>query len=220
MTDLPPEDAPPFSDTYLDRYLDPEPTEPMLSEARFVDQAFEQLRRFEPTDDVQAEKVMRRLVAAHRRRREVLDQYEELVDPIKRWRDERLGRWDRRIAWLADHLKLYAVKRRVKLGEKDPEAATLKLPSGTVGTRRANPRVDVWDEAEFVAWAEATRHGDLLRWPDPPPPSPIKAEIKKAVQIVEKDGSLLPVLDGEVVPGLIVFDGSIEPQEPKPDLSA
>lgn len=218
MTDLPPipEDAPPFPDDALDEYLDPDHGPPAL-----IGRApeFDRLRRFEPVDDVDAEKVMRRLVTAHRRRRLILDQAEELLDPIIRWRDEALKPWDRRIAWLTDHLRLYAVKRRWKLGEKDPQAKTLKLPSGTVPTRRKDRTVDVMDADAFIAWAKATGRLDLIRQPDPPPPAPAKVEIKKAVQIVEKGDDLLVVLDGEVVPGLVALDVDVT-AEPAPDLSA
>lgn len=215
MTDLPiPEDAPPFPDEALDEYLDPDRFPGPLPVPEF-----DQLRRFEPTDDVAAEKVMRRLVAAHRRRRQILDQAEEMLDPIIRWRDDALKPWDRRIAWLTDHLRLYAVKRRWRLGEKDPAAKTLKLPSGTVPTRRKDRTVDVMDAEAFVTWAKAVGRLDLIRQPDPPPPAPAKVDIKKAVLIVEKDGALLAVIDGEVVPGLVALDVDVS-ADPAPDLSS
>ncbi len=217
MTDQPPipEDAPPFPEEALDEYLDPDTT--MQLAIRNTADA-ERLRRFEPTDDVAAEKLMRRLVAAHRRRAAIIAQAEELIDPIARWRDKELAPFERRIAWLRDHLMLYAVKRRHRLGEKDPQAKTLRLPSGTVPTTRKEPRVDVMDEAAFVAWARVNRR-DLVRQPPLPDLAPAKVEIKKAVQIVDKDGELVPVLDGEVVPGLVVLGLDVT-ADPKPDLSA
>lgn len=212
-----PEDAPPFPDEALDDYLEPDFAPPPDTLPN-VD-AFERLRRFEPTDDVAAEKVMRRLVYAHRRRREIKAQAEELLDPIIRWRDESLAPWERRIAWLSDHLKLYAVKRRWLLGEKDPGAKTLKLPSGTVPTRRKDRTVDVMDEAAFLAWAEASGRLDLTRLPPPPARAAAKVKIKEAVMIVEKDGRLLAVIDGEEVPGLVALDIDVT-ADPAPDLSS
>lgn len=214
MTDLPPEDAPPFPDEALDEYLDPLslpiPGQPQPD--------FDRLRQFEPTDDVGAEKLMRRLVLAHRRRDLIKQQAADLIAPIEEWRVRELAPFERRIAWLRDHLMLYAVKRRVRLGEKDPQAKTLRLPSGEVSTTRKAPRVDVLDAEEFTAWAEVAAP-ELIRWPDPPPPAPAKREIAKVVQIVEKDGELLPIHGGEIVPGLVVLGEDVS-ADPKPDLSA
>lgn len=215
MTDLPPEDSAPFPDDVLDEYLE---LTPGSDTGPVPVPDFDRLRKYEPTDDVEAEKLMRRLVLAHRRRAAIIKQAEDLIVPIEEWRDRELAPFERRIAWLSDHLTLYAVKRRIRLGEKDPQAKTLRLPSGDVPTTRKAPRVDVLDADEFTAWAELAAP-ELIRWPDPPPAAPAKREITKAVQIVEKDGDLLPVLDGEVVPGLVVLDVEIN-ADPKPDLSA
>lgn len=198
-------------DTGLDEYLDP-------ACVPFHAGDFDRLRQGEPTDDVQAEKLMRRLVAARRRELAIEDEARDLIEPIEQWRDAQLAPWTRRIAWLADHLKLYAVKRRVRLGEKDPNAKTLKLPSGTVPTRRTERRVDVADPAAFLAWA-TTHRPDLVRQPDPPPPAPAKTLIHSVAMVVDKDGELVAVIDGEVVPGLIAYDISIDPSDPKPRLS-
>jgi phage host-nuclease inhibitor protein Gam len=198
-------------DAGLDEYLDP-------ACIPFRADDFPRLRQGEPTNDVQAEKIMRRLVAAHRRRAAIIDEARDLIEPIEKWRDEQLAPWNRRIAWLADHLKIYAVKRRVRLGEKDSAAKTLKLPSGTVPTRRTERRVDVSDPAAFVAWAQIHRP-DLVRQPDPPPPAPAKTLIHSVAMVVDKDGELVAVIDGEVVPGLIAYDVSIDPSDPKPDLT-
>lgn len=216
MTDPPiPEDDAPFPEEVIDSYLDPD-THPGGLDWR---PEFDALRKFEPADDVAAEKIMRRLVAAHRRRALILAQYEELVDPINRWRDNALKPWDRRIAWLADHLKLYAIKRRWRLGEKDPQAKTLNLPSGSVPTRRKGRTVDVMDADAFIAWARASNRLDLIRQPDPPPPAPAKVEIKRVVEIVDKNGVLLPVIDGEIIPGLVALDIDVT-ADPEPDLSS
>lgn len=216
MIDQPiPEDAPPFPDEALDEYL--EPHGPPASIDRMAE--FDRIRQFEPTDDVAAEKVMRRLVVALRRKQQIQEQYEELVDPIIRWREEALKPWDRRTAWLSDHLRLYAVKRRARLGEKDPQAKTLRLPSGSVPTRRKERTVDVDNAEVFVAWAKAGGRLDLIRKPPPSADAPAKVEIKKAAMIVEKDGDLVPVIDGEIVPGLVAFDVDVT-AEPAPDLSA
>jgi phage host-nuclease inhibitor protein Gam len=201
-------------DAALDDYLEPD-----RFPAPFPVPGFDRLRQGEPTSDVQAEKIMRRLVAAYRRRAAIIAEARDLIEPIEKWRDEQLAPWDRRIAWLADHLKIYAVKRRVRLGEKDPAAKTLKLPSGAVPTRRTERRVDVSDPDAFLAWAEVHRP-DLVRRPDPPPPAPAKTLIHSAAMVVEKDdGELVAVIDGEVVPGLIAYDVSIDPSDPKPDLT-
>lgn len=210
-----PEDEPPFPEQWLDAYLDPDRGRPDHEPPPAVD--FDRLRQFEPTDDVAAEKLMRRLVAAIRRRDSIKQQAADLIAPIEAWRDRELAPFERRVAWLTDHLKLYAIKRRVRLGEKDPQAKTLRLPSGTVPTTRRDRRVDVHDGDKFVAWAELAAP-DLIRWPDPPPPAPKKADIKKVIQIVDKDGVLLPVLDGEVVPGLVVYDVEVN-ADVKPDLT-
>lgn len=212
MTNLPPENEAPFPDEALDEYLDPDRFPGPLPVPEF-----DRLRRFEPTNDVEAEKLMRRLVAAIRRRDLIKQQAADLIVPIEAWRDKELAPFDRRIAWLRDHLMIYAVKRRHRLGEKDPQAKTLRLPSGEVSTTRKAPRIDVMDVDEFTAWAELAAP-ELLRWPDPPPPAPAKAEIKKAVQIVEKDGELLPLLNGEIVPGLVVLGEDVT-ADPKPDLT-
>lgn len=217
MSDAPiPEDAPPFDDEYIDEYLDPESDPLGIGASTEQVERFERIRKFSPTDDVAAEKVMRRLVTAHHRRRQIIDQANELIAPIEAWRDSQLVPWERRIAWLTDHLRDYAIRRRFRLGERDPQAKTLKLPSGDVPTRRQERRVDVMDAAAFIAWAQANEYDSLVRIPTPPP-EVAKALVKQAVMIVEKDGALLPVLDGERVPGLVVLDVDVS-AEPKPVL--
>lgn len=217
MSEAPiPEFDEPFPEDFLDEYLDPESDPLGIGASTEQVERFTRIRKFAPTDDVAAEKVMRRLVTAHQRRRQIIDQADELIAPIAAWRDSQLVPWERRIAWFTDHLREYAVLRRFRLGERDPQAKTLKLPSGDVPTRRQERRVDVIDAAAFIAWAQANDYDSLVRTPTPPP-EVAKAEVKKAVMIMEKDGALIPVLGGEVVPGLVVLDVDVS-AEPKPVL--
>ena len=75
--------------------------------------------------------------------------------------------------------------------DSDPKAAkSLRLPSGTVASRKGSVVVEVDDESAFVEWALKESKLDLLRVPGPPPPpKPSKDSIKTALT------------DGEVLPG-------------------
>jgi phage host-nuclease inhibitor protein Gam len=211
-----PEFDEPFPEDYLDEYLDPESDPLGIGASTEQVERFSRIRQFAPQTDVDAEKVMRRLVAAHHRRKQIIDQADELIAPIEAWRDSQLVPWERRIAWFTDHLRQYAILRRFHLGERDPQAKTLRLPSGDVPTRRVDRRVEVVDPAAFITWAQANDYDTLVRIPTPPPEVAVNA-VKKAVMIVEKDGKLLPVLNGEEVPGLTVYDVDVT-AEPKPVL--
>lgn len=123
-------------------------------------------------------------------RREALDRYDrEVVQPI---RDE-AARWERLlVAWHRRQL------------EDDPKAPkTVKLPSGQVKSRAGRDRVEVVDEAAFLAWA-AEHAPELVRVSR----SADRAAVKRRLgdDLVAADEAIVTDA-GEVVPGVAHVEG-------------
>jgi hypothetical protein len=154
-------------------------------------------------DDVTAE----RYAFAFKRTQSELVEINRLAELRQReiddWVERRQSKPLEKLAWLRQALDHYA---RTKVGRraKDKHA---DLPSGRLQLVAPTGRVEVTDPDAFVTWAVANERYDLINVPEPPQPTPRKAEIAKAfrkhpqsiaigndliVEFVDNDGESIP----------------------------
>lgn len=97
-----------------------------------------------------AEMVMRHLVALTRRRKALTDQAAAWREPIDDWERDGLKRIDPGIEFWRAHLVRFARWYRAT----HPKEATIRVPSGSIATRKAPaPKVEVVDDEAILAWA-------------------------------------------------------------------
>lgn len=130
---------------------------------------------------------------AKRQRDAVLAAVQPYLDPIDEWAGEEIDRLEKDASFFESLLLTY---HRSVLAE-DPRAKTIKLPHGTLSSRKLPDRWE-FDEPAFIEWASENAD-DLLRTKV----EIYKAEAKKRLSVDE----LGVVYDGELVPGVVVTPG-------------
>lgn len=156
----------------------------------------------DPLDPTTANAVLRKLRALQRQRGEVIAVAHAEQDRIDAWKRDRTETIDSQAAYLERILDGFMRAEHART-----KAKTLQLPNGTLRLRAPSSRVEVVDQAAFVAWARE-HHADLLTTPEP---QPVKAAIKKlplgGITSRHDDVELLAIHDpdtGEAVPGVLV----------------
>lgn len=127
-----------------------------LDEAIFAGAALPEVaERWRPQTRGQAEWAMRKLAALTEREADINAQSADWRARIIEWATGELRRLDPGIRYFTSLLEQYALDARVE----NPKEATVRLPSGEIGTTvPKTPRVKVDDEAAVIAWA--TEHLD------------------------------------------------------------
>lgn len=96
-----------------------------------------------------AEWAMRKLAILTDHAQQVAVQAAEWRWPIDVWEREQLNRLAHHQQFFQTHLERYALAQRAA-----GEGATVALPSGKVGTRKGQPRLEVTDPALVLVWAD------------------------------------------------------------------
>lgn len=143
-----------------------------------------------------------RKIAQHRAR---LVEAQALYDTerarLDAWRDDQQARCDGAVEFLQALVRPFHEQR---LTEDPKGARTVRLPAGELVARKAPDRLEV-APAEFVAWAQATRHDHLLRVTV----APDKPSIKQAIGEIMADGRVVDADTGEFMPGVTHVDGAV-----------
>lgn len=108
-------------------------------------------------NDDEAEWAMRHLAEAEANRAAILKQQEAYIERIETWTKNALRAPDRDRAFFSGHLEAYALERR----RRNPKDATLVLPSGTVRTTKASPKLAVEDDETVATWGRETLADDV-----------------------------------------------------------
>jgi hypothetical protein len=129
------------------------------NDMRFGDDALDETKPpWGIRSDREAEWAMRIYTQAAARVAEVQAQANEWHGDISRWEAAERSRPTATMAFMGHHLRAYQAARR----EADPKAATLRLPSGTVGSRRVSEKVEITDAGMLADWARGNDRWDLL----------------------------------------------------------
>lgn len=176
-----PEDMFPLLDTLPPELAmdEPGPTDEQLADPEGFD--------LEPiADDDWAEWAMRRLVRAQTRIIDATLRHDNWTERIRRWYDD-VTAADRRIAArLTESLESYAKAERERSRDK---RKTIKLPSGTIETRRPQePTIVVVDEKAALKWCEDTLPGALYEQCVSLHPNVLVSELRKVLRIVDVEG--------------------------------
>lgn len=158
-----------------------------------------------PADQVAAMRYLRRLRTIVRQIENADEVYEAAIAELEEARTAHLDPLKATEEWLRQALALW---HHARLAE-DPEAKTVKLPTGTLSSSKADRRWTYDDEAAFLEWAREHAQG-AVRPPKPGDESIDKTAAKAAL------GDLIEVRDGgrcfhqetgELIPGLLVNPG-------------
>lgn len=151
-------------------------------------------------DDATAEWALRMLLPARQELHDLEAQLAEWTEQLDAWMAGASAEALRRAQFFTHHLTDYALRRREATGQ-----ASVKLPSGTLATRRPEaPKVVVDDEPGLALWLQENAPEDklpaLVEWR----PKVFAKPLADLVTVVAaEDGSLAVVnADGEPVPGV------------------
>lgn len=155
-----------------------------------------------------AEWAMRKLARLEARAVAISRQADVWRAPIDQWEQAEQARIEPAALFFAERLRTYAVARRA---EDERANKTLRLPSGTVSTRRATePKVVLTDEEAVIAWAAASLPADEYEAVVQTVQTVRISALRKLVKAViadPEDGWTYPVVHvttGEVVPGVTI----------------
>lgn len=150
-----------------------------------------------PPGAIAADRLLVRLARAQTDQDAVAAVFNARIDALTDARDMAMLDIGKRIGWIETALSLYHQARY----REDPSQITIKLPHGTLSSRKAQPRWEFDDD--FIVWAQ-TNAEEALR---------VTTEVAKnpAKQLLGgysmKDDGRLMSPDGELVPGVRVFPG-------------
>ena len=145
---------------------------------------------FVVNDDSKADWVMRKLASVRRKQAENKAIFDREVLRVTEWLEKVNTDLERDAEWFESNLKPYAFTERYN-GRK-----SVVLPHGTIKTTAGRPKIEIENESEFFAWAEASEP-DLIR---------IKKEIdKKALNALLTDTGDVISTQGEIVPSVRVI---------------
>ena len=139
----------PISSDHLDIAIFGQTTDPDYQGGHLDTEQVEGILGWTPPDIEQADWAGRKWVAANAEIAEVNRVANEQIERIKAWQNGQTARLTRTAGFFEGVLSRYAIGRRIAT-----KAATTKLPSVTISTRKVKEGVDVVDEAAAIAWAE------------------------------------------------------------------
>jgi Bacteriophage Mu Gam like protein len=151
-----------------------------------------------PPDEVAADRLLYRWMRERSNRVVTAALYDRQIASLTAARDDHLAAIDDRIDWLTTTLNLWHAARLTE----DPHRKTIRLPHGTLSSRRVNDTYD-FDPAVFVPWA-VEHCPQAVRLPPAPPPTVDRRAAKDTLDIVMVDGRALDRRTGEFVPGVTV----------------
>ena len=141
-------------------------------------------------DDAKADWAMRKLASIRRKQADNKVIYDREVLRVAEWLEKVNTDLERDAEWFESNLKPYALTERYN-GRK-----SLVLPHGTIKTTAGRPKIEIENELEFLAWAEASQP-ELIR---------IKKEIdKKVLNTLLTDSGDVISTQGEIVPSVRVI---------------
>jgi hypothetical protein len=139
-----------------------------------------------------AEWAVRKIASYEAAKREAEDLAKKRIDQIKAWLDSEKATNDKQIEYLSELVRPFAEGRL-----KDAKKRSLKLPCGTIGFRKAQPKFD-FDNDKLLPWAKVNvpdqvETKESVKW----------GELKKTLAF--EQGKAI-TKDGEVVPGIMVTE--------------
>lgn len=152
--------------------------------------------RFAVTDDGRATWAMRKVRTAARRIAEVDAIAASEIMRVQEWAVRERAKSERALGFFTGMLQSYALLQR----RLDGKHKSILTPYGRVSTREAQARLQVADEATYLAWAKIHAPGTVKTTTTT---KPILSEITAVVMIA--DGQIAMTTGGEVVPGLTVI---------------
>lgn len=155
-----------------------------------VPEAEEERAAFRVLNDRMATWAMRKMAEKVARTREVEATAAAEIERVQAWLDRERQKSERESEWFESLLADYAYRER----ERDPRRKSIPTPYGTVRTREKQPALVIEDAGQLLAWAKET-HPELVRVVEDVP----LAAIREA----------LPVVNGEVPPGMSIRPGGI-----------
>ena len=139
-----------------------------------------------------AEWAVRKIASYEAVKREAEDLAKKRIDQIKTWLENEKATNDKQIEYLSELVRPFAEDKL-----KDAKKRSLKLPCGTIGFRKAQPKFD-FDNDKLLPWAkenapEQVETKENVKW----------GELKKTLAF--EQGKAI-TKDGEVVPGVMVAE--------------
>lgn len=120
---------------------------------------------------------------------------QEEIDRVEQWLKSENDEHTNTINFFQSHLAEYALNKR----EEDPKFKSEKLPNGSYGFRKSQPKWD-YDIDKVVEYLEKSNLSDFLNIKK----TPKKANIKKVFSV--HDGKVINPDTGELVDGITVND--------------
>lgn len=163
-----------------------------------MDRAIERhMDRFVVDDDQKAIWAMRKLRAIKQKKADNQRVADEEIQRVHDWLAEANGSYDRDEQYFTGLLIEYARKEREQNDRK-----SIKLPHGTVASRKGGDKITVTDADAFIKWARENGREDLVRVKEEPALSLIKQAFPpKDSPMATHDGYVITE-DGEIVLGL------------------
>lgn len=130
--------------------------------------------------------------------------YEEQIEFLQARMSEHLDPLAAQVVWLEESLILWHHAR----WQRDNRETTIKLPSGTLASSKAQDQWQYTDEGAFLEWAHDNAQS-AVRPPKPGEETIDKTKAKEALADVIELNGVIPVIKetGEVVPGLAIRKG-------------
>lgn len=151
-------------------------------------------------DERGAEWALRKLARAEAHLDEIHLQAEEWTRRITEWAADVKAGPERDAAFFRAHLEWWARRRR----DEDPDAKSVRLPSGEVSTRETRAAVEIADPAAVLAWAR-DRYPDLVRVRED-----VQVSTLRGAVAISDDGHVRTSNEaGDEVPGVAVRPASI-----------
>lgn len=157
--------------------------------------------RWTITDEGSAEWAMRRLASAEQTITQATLLADEWRSRIDGWLADRTRVARNQAAFFAGQLERFALELRAV----DERRKSLPLPSGTVRTTRRAAQAVLIDEMAFVAWALRSLEGETLEAVVRTTHKPLVSGIRDVVSLTDHG----PVYNGELVPGLVIDQGTV-----------
>lgn len=168
---------------------------PFAADEAGVEDPDERVMRWRIEDPGSAEWAMRRFGEAAARLAEIETQAREWRDRVDAWAKAESAEPGRREAYFAERLTEWAKRQRRATG-----VATSRVPSGSVATRAAQPRIEVVDAEALASWIEAnlpTIAEEIVR-------RTVSVPVTAVRKLGHTKDDLLVTPEGEAVPGVHV----------------
>lgn len=159
----------------------------------FLDSAQESTSNDFVVDNLdKAEWAVRKIASYEAAKREARDLADKRFGQIEEWLDSEIATSDKQIEYLSELVRPFAEARL-----NGAKKRSLKLPCGTIGFRKAQPKFD-FDNDKLLPWAkenapEQVETKESVKW----------GELKKTLAF--EQGKAI-TKDGEIVPGVMVAE--------------